>query len=47
MMLGVLVIVLCPNRVANLGFGAGERQISLIVSLRVLRVFPFGAGGTR
>jgi len=36
-MLGVLVVVLCPNHVADLGFSAGERQISLIVSLRVLR----------
>src|ERR1700751_1369370 len=42
--LGVLIVVLCPDRVADLGFGAGERQIPLIVSLRVLRA---GAGGTR
>ena len=42
-MFGVLIVVLCPDRVADLGFGAGERQIPLIVSLRVLRA---GAGGT-
>ncbi len=42
--LGVLIVILCPDRVADLSFGAGERQIPLIVSLRVLRA---GAGGTR
>jgi hypothetical protein len=36
-MFGVLVIVLCPNGVANLGFSAGKRQIPLVVSSRVLR----------
>ena len=36
-MFGVLIVVLCPDRVADLGFGAGERQIPVIVSLRVLR----------
>ena len=33
-MFGVLIVVLCPDQVADLGFGAGERQIPLIVSLR-------------
>lgn len=46
-MLGVLVIVLCCDRIAALGFGAGERQIPFIVSLRVLRVLRRGAGSTR
>ena len=34
-MFGVLVIVLCPDCVAILGFGAGKRQIPLVVSSRV------------
>jgi hypothetical protein len=46
-MFGVLVVVLCPDRVADLGFSAGERQVSLIVSLRGLRSLRLGAGGTR
>jgi hypothetical protein len=47
-MFGVLVVVLCPDHVADLGFSAGERQIPLIVSLRVLRVLlRFGAHGAR
>jgi hypothetical protein len=33
---GVLVIILCADCVAELGFGAGERQVPLIVFLRVL-----------
>jgi hypothetical protein len=45
--LGILIVVLCPDRVADLGFGAGERQIPLIVSLRVLRAHLLGAGGAR
>jgi hypothetical protein len=36
-MFGVLVIVLCRDRVADLGFSAGERQVPLVVSSRVLR----------
>jgi hypothetical protein len=36
-MFGVLVIVLCPDCVADLGFSAGERQIPLVVSSGVLR----------
>jgi hypothetical protein len=31
-MLGVLVVVLCPDGVADLGFSTGERQIPLILS---------------
>ena len=46
-MFGVLVVVLCPDCVADLGFGAGERQIPLVVSSRVLRAYRFRAGGTR
>jgi len=46
-MFGVLVVILCPDRVADLGFSTGERQIPLIVSLRVLRALRLGAGGTR
>jgi hypothetical protein len=45
-MFGVLVVVLCPDRVADLGFSAGERQIPLIVTLRVLRALRLGADGT-
>ena len=35
-MFGVLVVVLCPDRVADLSFSAGKRQVPLIVSLRGL-----------
>ena len=41
-MFGVLVVVLCPDDVADLSFGASERQIPLIVSLRVLEFFGSG-----
>ena len=43
-MFGVLVVVLCADHVADLGFSPGERQIPLIVSLRVLRTLWLGAG---
>jgi hypothetical protein len=36
-MLGVLVVVLRPDQIAGLRFGLGQRQISLIISLRILR----------
>ena len=36
-MLGVLVVILRPDRIAGLRFGLGQRQISLIIALRVLR----------
>jgi hypothetical protein len=42
-MFGVLVVILCPDRIADESFGTGERQIPLVVSLRVLRVFRLGA----
>jgi hypothetical protein len=35
-MFGVLVVVLRLDRIAELDFGTGERQIPLIASLRVL-----------
>jgi hypothetical protein len=46
-MFGVLVVVLCPDRVADYGFSTGKREISLIVSLRVLRALRLGTCGTR
>jgi hypothetical protein len=46
-MFGVLVIVLCPDCVANLSFGAGKSEITLVVSSCVLRAYRFGAGDTR
>ena len=45
-MFGVLVVILCPDRVADLGFGTGERQTPFIVSLRVLGALRLGASGT-
>jgi hypothetical protein len=36
-MFGVLVVALCPDRVAKLDFGEGECQIPHVASLRVLR----------
>jgi hypothetical protein len=35
-MFGVLVVVLCRDRIAVLDFGTGERQIPLIASLGAL-----------
>ena len=46
-MFGVLVVILCPDRVADLGFSTGERQAPLIVSLRVLGAVRLGASDTR
>lgn len=46
-MFGMLVVVLRPDRVADLSFGAGERQVPLIVSLRALKVLWLGADGSR
>ena len=46
-MFGVLVIVLCPDGVADLGFGASKRQIPLVISSRVLRAYRLGACGAR
>jgi hypothetical protein len=36
-MLGVLVVILRPDQIAGLGLGLGQRNVPLIVSLRVLR----------
>jgi hypothetical protein len=41
-MFGVLVIVLRSNRIAGPGLRLGEREIPLIVSLRVLRALRIG-----
>ena len=43
-MFGVLVVVFCGDRVATLGFSSGERQIPLIVSLRIGRARRCGPG---
>jgi hypothetical protein len=40
-MFGVLIIVLRPDCIADLGFSPRERQVSLIVPLGILRVFRF------
>jgi len=37
-MLGVLEVILRPDDVASQDFGLGQRQISLIVSLRILEI---------
>jgi hypothetical protein len=42
-MLGVLVVVLRPDQISRLGFGLRQRQISLIIALRVLRALLLGA----
>ena len=41
-MFGVLVVVFCPDGVAALDFSLGERQIPLIVSLRIVKALLFG-----
>jgi hypothetical protein len=46
-MFGVLVVILCPDRVADLSFSTGKRQITFIISLRVLGALRLGASGTR
>ncbi len=43
-MFRVLVVIFCGDCVAVLGFSTGERQIPLIVSLRIGRPRRFGAG---
>ena len=43
-MFGVLVVVFCGDCVATLGFSSGERQIPLIVSLRIGRARRCGPG---
>jgi hypothetical protein len=42
-MFGVLVVILCGDRIAMLRFGAGQRQILLIASLQVLKAPWFGS----
>ena len=46
-MFGVLIVVFCPDYVAALDLSLGERQIPLIVSLRVVRALLFLTGGIR
>jgi hypothetical protein len=46
-MFGVLVIVLCSDGVADLGFGASKHQIPLVISSGVLRAYRLGACGAR
>ena len=41
-MFGVLVVILCPDRVTDLGFRAGERQTPFIVVTRFGRLFGSG-----
>ena len=43
-MLGVLIVVFCPDCVAALSFSLSKRQIPLIVSLRVVRALCSGRG---
>ena len=45
-MFGVLVVVLGRDQIAALGFSLGQRQIPLIVSLRVMRALRLWAGST-
>jgi len=40
-MFGVLVVVLCRDGIAILRFSTGQRQISLIASLQVLKALWF------
>ena len=42
-MLSVLVVVFCCNRITILNFSAGHRQISVIALFHVLKA-PFGSG---
>jgi hypothetical protein len=43
-MLSVLEVVLCGNRIAILSFSAGQRQISLIALFHVLKAAPLRSG---
>jgi hypothetical protein len=43
-MLGVLIVILRSDGVADLSFGAGERQIPLIFFLRVVGIPRTGTG---
>jgi hypothetical protein len=42
-MLGVLVVVLCRDDVTGLSLSLGQRDISLVVSSRVVRAVRGGA----
>jgi hypothetical protein len=42
--LSVLVVVLCRNRIAILSFSAGQRQISLIALFHVLKALRLRSG---
>jgi hypothetical protein len=46
-MFGVLVVVLCPDCIADLGFCPGERHVSFIVSSCILRAVRLRTGGIR
>ena len=46
-MFGVLVVVLRRDRVAILRFSAGQRQVSLVASLQVLKAIWLGSGRGR
>ncbi len=43
-MFGMLEVILCRDPIPGQGFGAGQIQIALIVSLGVLTVPRLGAG---
>jgi hypothetical protein len=43
-MFGVLVVVLRSDQIAGEGYSAGELEISLVVSLRILRSLRLVAG---
>jgi hypothetical protein len=47
MMLGVLVVVLRRDHISRSGLGLGQRDITLIVSLRVVRSLDLWAWTTR
>jgi hypothetical protein len=46
-MFGVLIIVLSADEIASPDFGLSQRQIPLVVSLRVLRALRLGADRRR
>jgi len=45
-MFGVLVIIFGADSIADLGLSTGERQIPLILSLRILSMSWLGPRGT-
>jgi hypothetical protein len=46
-MFGVLIVVLCRNRIAILSFSTGQHQISLVAYLQVLKAIWLGSGRGR